>query len=216
LTLRISIGYKERSHSGVLIAPRAGKFKHSLTAATRRNLMSSSPPKCGQSATKKDLMRRLRVENRDEQPGLGHRVVSGAITGVVATGAMSATFLAAQRLGRIGRLPPEIIVRSTVTDDPRSARPVALVSHFGYGAAADSIFAVLTTGRRSGPIIGMLFGLGVWALSYEGWLPAINILPLAHRDARGRALSIIAAHLTYGAVLGLLEPLCQRQTRRSK
>jgi hypothetical protein len=136
---------------------------------------------------------------------LVRRAVHGALTGVLATSVMSTTFVVAQHLGTIGKLPPEIIVRSTVTDEDRFVQPVAVVAHFGYGATAGSIFTMLLAHRKGGVINGMLFGLIVWALSYEGWLPAANIMPPAHRDARNRALTIVAAHLTYGAVLGALE-----------
>lgn len=51
---------------------------------------------------------------------------------------------------------------------------------------------------------GIVFGLSVWAASYEGWLPVANVLPPAHRDKPGRASSIIAAHIVYGITLGLL------------
>lgn len=50
---------------------------------------------------------------------------------------------------------------------------------------------------------GAAFGLAVWAAGYEGWVPAMGVLPPAHRDKRSRALTMLAAHLVYGAVLGV-------------
>ena len=51
---------------------------------------------------------------------------------------------------------------------------------------------------------GALFGLLVWGVSYLGWVPAAKILPPAHRDRRDRQVTMVIAHLVFGASLGLL------------
>ena len=48
----------------------------------------------------------------------------------------------------------------------------------------------------------MAFGLGVWAVSYLGWIPALGLLPPPYRDNPRRAWTTLTAHLVYGAVLG--------------
>ena len=125
--------------------------------------------------------------------------VSGAGAGLVATLVMSGGFLAAQRLGAIGKLPPRLIIERFLPKLPeREARVVATAAHLGYGMAAGSLFGALRV--RSLPA-GLVFGLLVWATSYEGWVPAAGIFPVAHRDVRARALTIVGAHLLYGAAL---------------
>jgi hypothetical protein len=47
--------------------------------------------------------------------------------------------------------------------------------------------------------------LSVWALSYQGWVPALGILPPASRDQPGRQWTMVAAHVVYGVVLGAME-----------
>jgi len=51
---------------------------------------------------------------------------------------------------------------------------------------------------------GVTYGLGVWASSYLGWLPAAGLHPPAHGESGGRNGMNIGAHVVWGAVLGLL------------
>jgi len=46
------------------------------------------------------------------------------------------------------------------------------------------------------------FGLGVWAASYVGWIPALGLLPPPGKDNPRRAWTILTAHVVYGAILG--------------
>jgi fucose permease len=119
---------------------------------------------------------------------------------VVATIVMSAGFLAAQRAGTIGTLPPQLIVEHAAPElPPRPSRLAAVVAHLGYGAAAGAAYAFAP---RKSVASGVAFGVLVWASGYELWVPAAGILPPAHRDDRARALTIFGAHLVYGAALG--------------
>ena len=47
----------------------------------------------------------------------------------------------------------------------------------------------------------MAYGLGVWAMSYLGWIPAARILTPAHRHPLRRNLLMIAAHIVWGLTL---------------
>jgi len=42
----------------------------------------------------------------------------------------------------------------------------------------------------------------VWFVSYQGWVPALGLLPPAHRDRPGRPATMLIAHWVYGATLG--------------
>ena len=134
-------------------------------------------------------------------------VVRGAVAGTVATAAMSALMLALR--DRMGEQPPDAIVKSAA--HAVCARPteseadgMAVVAHVGFGASVGAAYALLP---RVGPPAarGVATALAVYAASYQGWVPALGILPRATRDKPGRPRVMIAAHVVYGAVLGVLE-----------
>lgn len=81
-------------------------------------------------------------------------------------------------------------------------RALALAAHFGYGAAAGSLYGPLTAGLPAAPLVrGALFGLGVWGASYLGLLPALGVLRPATQHPARRSALMIAAHLVWGAAL---------------
>jgi len=134
------------------------------------------------------------------------RSLSGALAGVLATGAMSLLMLGAKRLGALGEPPPRRLVRR-LSAALGLARPrgkaldaLALAAHFGFGATMGGVFGLLPVrARTSGG--GMLFGLGVWAANYAGWLPQAGLMPPVHRDRPGRQPVMIAAHVVFGVAL---------------
>lgn len=131
--------------------------------------------------------------------------VKGAATGVVATGAMSLFLLGAQRWGFLRRQPPRIIVDKTTPELPDEVeRQTSVAAHFGYGTAGGVAYGLLSRMLPANALTGTAFGLAVWAAGYEGWLPAMNILPPAHEDKPSRRYTMIAAHVVYGATLGAL------------
>lgn len=134
----------------------------------------------------------------------------GAGAGTAATVAMSAVMLAAGKLGFHGKQPPEAIVEAGLdaADVDRSQRQenvVASIAHLGFGSSMGAVYALLrrsTCAPGPEPLHGVGWGLAVWALSYQGWIPALGILPPATRDEGDRPPTMIAAHVAYGAVLG--------------
>lgn len=139
-----------------------------------------------------------------------HRLWLGAGNGLLATLPMSGVMLAAQRAGRMGRLPPGRITDAAVDaagaeETPRPARrALATAAHLAFGAGAGALYAWWTgrRGRRGGALHGAGFGTLVWLGSYAGWVPALGILPPPHRDRPGRQPAMLVAHWVYGAVLG--------------
>ncbi len=137
-------------------------------------------------------------------------VARGAGAGAIATLVMSAVMLAAGKLGFHGKQPPEVIVETALdaADIDRSERTenvLAGLAHLGFGGSMGALFALLRRmARTPGPEVlhGAGFGLGVWAVSYQGWIPALGILPPPSRDTSERPPTMIVAHLVYGAVLG--------------
>ncbi len=147
--------------------------------------------------------------------GLLGEVVLGSARGLVATAAMSVPMLAAGRSGVMGRQPPERIIDEAadtagLEHASESERNVAATAaHLAFGASNGALFSVLRARLRPpGPSVvhGLCYGVGVWAASYKGWVPALGILPPPEQDRPGRQRVIFLAHLVYGAVLGALAP----------
>jgi uncharacterized membrane protein YagU involved in acid resistance len=82
---------------------------------------------------------------------------------------------------------------------------LALALHFGYGMLTGAVFGAIAP-RRSGAAIGsgILFGLGVWASSYLGWLPASGVRHSPRWDPPARTALVVASHIVWGASAGLL------------
>ena len=141
------------------------------------------------------------------------KVVRGAVAGTVATAAMSGLMLALSR--QMGEQPPDAIVKHVArgvgaTPTEREADALAVVAHVGFGATVGAAYALLP---RVGPpaVRGVATALAVYAASYQGWVPALGILPPATQDRPGRPAAMVSAHVVYGAVLGVLEERLRRQ-----
>ena len=147
--------------------------------------------------------------------------LSGAGAGVVATLAMSVPMVLAGERGDMGELPPKRIVRTALgragtTDTSEESQDViATLSHLAFGASGGAAFALAQRSLQlplPSTVQGMAFGLGVWAASYKGWIPALGALPDADDDRADRRRTMIGAHLVYGAVLGALVGKRQRSS----
>lgn len=77
--------------------------------------------------------------------------------------------------------------------------------HLGYGGATASIYPFVPRSLAVPNVLrGMIFALGVYTLSYMGWLPAANILlPATELPAR-RNLVMVISHLVWGGLIGWL------------
>jgi len=142
----------------------------------------------------------------------GRALGDGAVAGMVATATMSAVMLAARRLGVMDEYPPRQMT-DAVLDSVRQERSsswlrngLATASHFAFGAVLGAGF---TLTHRRYPDPGGLLPRGligaslVWFVSYQGWAPALGLMPPARRDQPGRPATMLAAHWVYGATLAL-------------
>ena len=143
------------------------------------------------------------------------RAAAGAAAGFTATAPMTAVMAAAREAlpePEQYSLPPRIVteraarsagVARRMTEPEKKA--ATTVSHFGFGTATGAVYGAVAPLMPFHPVVnGIGFGLGVWASSYLGWLPAAGLHPPATREPAGRNAMNVGAHVVWGAVLGLL------------
>lgn len=140
------------------------------------------------------------------------RILVGGAAGALATIPQSAVVWGLRRAGVYRRRPaPEVVAEGVIERvagighlPAEWRRPVTLVQHFGFGAVGGAVFALLTGLVRPSAALGLLAGLAIWKASYDGWIPALKIMPPPQEDETGRQLSLLAAHAVYGLALGTL------------
>lgn len=142
-----------------------------------------------------------------------NRYVRGAIGGGIATLVMTATMAAGKRVFRFGSQPPRLITRNVLSrfglspGDPKTTEPVSwMTTHelFGMTCGAGYVLVrpLLPSSRYAA---GLAFGGAVWAVSYLGYLPALNLYPAPEDDRRSRLGVMVIAHAVYGVVLAEVE-----------
>ncbi len=160
----------------------------------------------------------------------GPKILAGALAGAVAALPMAGVMkglnqLFAKENNRAshdnaqkewGELPPKKITRKMAdktgqeqaVEPGKSWGPATWLAHLGYGAASASLFPVLTQPLPlPGLLRGIIFGLGLWAASYQGWVPALNFLPPASKETSQRNFTMILAHVVWGSLIGGLVTL---------
>lgn len=132
---------------------------------------------------------------------LRDRLLAGAIGGIVGTAFMT---MAMRRLhanlpaDEHYPLPPrEITERTLPPSDEAALQELSLTSHMGFGAVAGSLMAGSKVLGSSG---GSAWGVGVWLVSYLGWIPALGILRPATSHPARRNLLMVIVHLVWGSV----------------
>lgn len=152
---------------------------------------------------------------------------AGTVAGLVATLPMTAVMEGIRRL-----LPPEEqdpVPPRQVTERAAEAAGVAddmtegeketatALAHLGFGASAGTLYGLLAPHLPLGPVAGgAAYALGVWAGSYLGWLPATGLYKQPEHEPAGRHGKMIAAHVVWGAVLGLVNRALAGERRSAK
>lgn len=142
-------------------------------------------------------------------------VVQGAIAGFAATAPMSAAMdLMHRKLPAWEQYPlPPSEITAEITDrlgvsgtvQPEEHTALTLVNHFAYGAAAGALYPLLASRLPLAPALrGVAYGLGVWTVSYLGLLPGLGVLRPATEHPPERNALMVAAHVIWGAALGVL------------
>jgi len=143
------------------------------------------------------------------------RLLDGALAGFTATVPMTAAMLSLHRAlpaRERHALPPRRItmraarkgrVAHQLDEADRTAATYA--AHFGYGTATGAVYGALAPHVPGRPLVkGTSYGLVVWALSYLGLLPALDLHRPATREPAERNALMIVAHVVWGATLGVM------------
>lgn len=153
-------------------------------------------------------------------------ILRGALVGGLATLPMTATMAAVRGLlpgAAREPLTPYLVMQRIGTRLglwQRAAQEDQLAltgaAHIGYGAAAGAFYAPIARRLQLPPVAGgIAYGLFVWIVSYQGWLPAVKILRPASQGPKPRQLQLISAHIVWGAGVGWMLKHLSRQASRS-
>ena len=151
------------------------------------------------------------------------RIVFGAVSGVVATGPMTAAMIWwHRRLPEAEKypLPPReitgaVLERAGVPATPEVAHAATTLAHFAYGGAAGALYGL--GARTEHPVsAGLGLGTAVWALSYFGLLPALGLLRPAQAHPVRRNALMLGAHILWGVCLCALHRLLLDDARRTQ
>jgi uncharacterized membrane protein YagU involved in acid resistance len=120
---------------------------------------------------------------------------------------MSTVMLAFRK--QMGEQPPDAIATAAAdvagldtTEDQNDA--IASVMHAAFGAVSGAVYALLPR-YGPAPLRGVVLALGIWSSAYQGWVPALGILPTAAKDRLERPAVMIAAHVVFGWTLAVVE-----------
>ncbi len=153
-----------------------------------------------------------------------NRVLVGCLAGFAATLPMTAAMVwLHRRLPAEERdpLPPQEITQEASKDvgldqhmDREGRLGLTMAAHFAFGTTAGGVYGLLNEKMPLPPALrGATYGLAVWAVNYLGLLPAIGLYrPPSHEPPRRKAL-MMAAHLVWGPVLGVLLDRLQARTK---
>lgn len=94
--------------------------------------------------------------------------------------------------------------------DPDQEQKAAMAAHLAYSAGSGALYGLIRrhTDGVPAPLAGAIFGVGVWAAAFEGWMPALGImeattdLPPLKRppDILGHVIFGVATALAYEAL----------------
>lgn len=91
----------------------------------------------------------------------------------------------------------------------RSEKGAALAAHLAYSAAAGAGYGLARSSfpalrQVPSPAAGALFGLAVWAVSFEGLLPALGVMEPTTQHPPKRWPAPLMGHTIFGVVTAVL------------
>ena len=143
------------------------------------------------------------------------RLFAGGLAGFVATLPMTVVMVMGYRRlpvrDRFTWPPYKITIKASKgiglsrRQGPRERLQLALAAHFGFGTAAGGLYGLLAEIIPLPSVVaGALYGVIVWAASYLGWLPLTGLYQPPSQESPRRQAVLLAAHLIWGPILGLL------------
>lgn len=78
----------------------------------------------------------------------------------------------------------------------------AMGAHFAYGSGSGAVYGLLrdtVLDRLPAPLAGMMFGVGLWAIGFEGWMPALGVQEATHEKSPKKWPMPVMSHMIYGA-----------------
>ena len=154
-----------------------------------------------------------------------HKLVRGAIAGTIATIPMTLIMIGLfRKLPSEQRypLPPRLLIENIAgratrlhMENDAALTHATLAAHFAYGAATGAVYPYLESHRGPNTVTGVGYGLGIWAASYLGWIPAARLLDPATRHPARRNALMLAAHVVWGAALARVSAALRGSITRS-
>jgi len=146
------------------------------------------------------------------QHNLIEHVALGAAAGVAATFLLQGVRTTEQKLlpetmppiredpgGFMVEQAEELLPEKTREQVPATAETVAAKSlALGYGLAAGAIYGAIRPHPGNLLVDGTVLGLGVWAVGYLGWLPALGLMPPVQRQEAEQVAGPIVQHVIFG------------------
>jgi uncharacterized membrane protein YagU involved in acid resistance len=94
---------------------------------------------------------------------------------------------------------------------------VAMGGHLAYSALAGSLYGLArqhVADDIPAPVAGALFGVAVWGLSFEGWMPAVGIMERTTDQPPKKWPAPVMGHIIYGVTTALAYKALERLTHR--
>lgn len=153
---------------------------------------------------------RIRMGRSDH----AHAAATGALAGCVGAVAM-VVLMEPSLAGRLGphwrptEFVPKQVVRWLERRSGRTLRSeerettAAVLTHLAYGSLVGAAYGVLRqrTPNPSAAPAGAAWGLLLWAVGYQGWMPALGVRPATTDHPPTQWPVPVANHLLYGTVL---------------
>jgi putative membrane protein len=151
-----------------------------------------------------------------EMDQLSSDIAKGALAGLAGTAAMTfMMWVVAPRVVPKDMRPTEFIPKSVVESGEKQAgHPNALLghekqagyaAHFAYGAGLGMLYGAARERlpQLPAPVMGALFGVGIWAVNFEKTLPALGIQPRVTEQPMKKRPMPLMAHVIFGTTTAL-------------
>jgi hypothetical protein len=89
----------------------------------------------------------------------------------------------------------------------------AMGAHFSYGSGMGAAYGLARSAMDGipAPLAGAMFGLALWGLSFEGWMPALGVQEATTEKPPKKWPMPIMAHLMYGVTTALAYEALERR-----